>query len=714
MKDCVRGMAGSLYDTVFRSSPIGSYLLSPSADPVILDVNDAFLAAASRTREELVGARLFEAFGSDPDDPSDTAVDALRASIVQAIDTGAPAQLPAQRYPIPVRAADGSIVFEERFWNAVNTPIYDEDGRLACVLHHTVDVTRQLRAEEQLRESAQRLRLATDAAKLGIWVWDIAAGTSIWENERLYEMFGVPARTGAIDTDRFVRDFIHPGDLDRYRQAIEHTLASGERFHFIGRFIRQPDGALRWFEMTGLLHRAADGSPSRIIGTAADVTDRREAEEAVRHASLHDPLTGLPNRAMLFEYANRLLPHNRRTGQRAAVLFIDLDRFKPINDTHGHEIGDIVLRQVAARLSCCLRAEDIVIRLGGDEFVILLEDIPDAATAVEVTRLIVDRINAPYTVGELTLSLSTSIGIAMYPDDGEDIDTLISHADMAMYQAKQAGRDNWQFYSAACSASTRMQLMIEERLQSVLRAGGFRLYYQPVFDVASGRVVSAEALLRWPHGEIGPDRFVPVAEASGMINPIGRWLLQEAARQHKRWREKGLPAIPISVNVSAVEFRNPHFAGGFERTMADQGVGADALQIEVTETAVMSDVRHAIEVLARLRGLGVKILLDDFGTGQSSLAYLARLPLDKVKIDKSFVAPLDGDVAGRAIINAMIALGNTLELEVVAEGVETQSVLDYVRHHGCRQVQGFHVGRPMPGDAFEAWFRRQAGAAGAH
>lgn len=571
------------YEIVFHRSPIGSYLLSPSDDPIFLDVNQAFLSATARRREDLIGKRLFAEFSDDPADPEATATETLRRSLQQAINTGLPSIMPAQRYPIRVVSGSGDIRFEERFWNAVNTPIHDRRGRLYCILHHTIDVTAQVLAENEVRAYAER----------------------------------------------------------------------------------------------------------------------------ARRAALHDVLTGLPNRILLFEYANHLLPQLSRAGKQAAVLFLDLDRFKPINDTHGHEAGDRVLQQVAQRLLQKVRAGDVVSRLGGDEFVIVLSEVKSLPAVAEVTTHVIDLICEPYQVDDLRLLISTSVGISIFPTDGSDMDTLISHADMAMYQAKQAGRRTLCFYSADHAALTRRQLLIERQLRAALQDGSFRLHYQPVIDTCSGRVVSVEALLRWNHRDIGPDRFVPVAEATGVIHQIGRWLLREASRQHREWQSHGLPPIPIALNVSVVEFRDPDFSARIEGTMQDEGIDAAALQVEVTETAVMDDVTHAVAVLSRLKEIGVSILLDDFGTGHSSLAYLARLPLSKVKIDRSFVLPLDRDPASRTVTNAMIALGRSLGLEVVAEGVETRNLFDGIRTLGCGQAQGHFLGKPMSGVAFERWYRRR-------
>lgn len=453
----------------------------------------------------------------------------------------------------------------------------------------------------------------------------------------------------------------------------------------------------------------ASGSVQEFMSITHDYTERKQAEERVRQAGLHDPLTGLPNRTLLFEYADHLFARNQRTRREAGVLFVDLDRFKLINDTHGHEVGDIVLREVALRLTKNTRHGDFSFRFGGDEFLVLLPEIEDGADAAEVASHLAASLAKPYHVGALELSLSASIGISIYPRDGEAIDTLINHSDAAMYQAKQLGRNNSQFYSAELAERANAHTRIEQQLRSALIHGEFRLYYQPVVDMHSSAVMGVEALLRWPHAETGPDRFVPVAEATGLIDRLGEWVICEACRQHNAWCEHGLPAIPIAVNVSAVQFRHKDFAERFEKTMRDCHVDASALQVEVTETAMMEDLDHAIEVLIRLRSIGVKILLDDFGTGYSSLSYLSRLPIDKIKVDKSFIHRIENDMTSRAITGAIIAMGRTLNLEIVAEGIESESVLDYLRAHGCSQAQGFQVCAPIAADVFESWYRGRSG-----
>lgn len=556
------------------------------------------------------------------------------------------------------------------------------------------------RAQLQQRETAERLQFVLDAAQIGEWHLDLTNGRVI-RSLRHDQCFGYngPVPEWGVDT---ALAHIHPADRLHVKEAFDKAIRDITSWHYECRVI-WPDHSVHWLSAHGSVY-ATNGQPTHMAGIVFDITERKEADEKLRHAAMHDPLTGLPNRAMLFEYAEHLLPLNKRNHRCAAVLFIDLDRFKPINDTHGHEIGDQILKEAAERLSHTLRAEDIVTRLGGDEFVVLLQDVCEVIRAAEVTRHIVDKLSRPFHINDLALSISASIGISTFPRDGQDIDTLISRADSAMYQAKQMGRNNYQFYSPEFDAGTQPQLAIEQQLKRALHTSTFHLCYQPVLDLHNGEVVSVEALLRLQYVDISPGSFIPIAESTGIINPIGHWVMQEASRQYKAWIAKGLPPIPIAVNVSVVEFRDKSFVERFKRLIQEVDIEPDALQLELTETAVMDDVEHAISVLTQLQAMGVKILLDDFGTGHSSLFYLANLPLDKIKIDKAFVSRLESDVASRAVTDAMLALGRTLNLDVVAEGIESPAALDYFRANGCQQAQGFLISKPLAGEEFESWY----------
>lgn len=523
-------------------------------------------------------------------------------------------------------------------------------------------------------------------------------------NQTLCDMLGYPRQTLLELT---FQDITHPDDLHA-DLALLQRLRDGEIGSYaIEKRYRHKSGDIIWISLNVSLVRDNQGAPEYFILVVKDIRDRKQAEERIRQMALHDPLTGLPNRALLFECARRMFASAQRARRHCAVLFIDLDRFKLINDTHGHETGDEILKEVAHRLRHCTRSADMVFRLGGDEFMVLLSEIDHDADAGEVARHIASGMNRSYQVNGLELSLSSSIGIGIYPRDGEDINILMNNADAAMYQAKQAGRNNYQFYSHELAAYSHRQSMIEEQLKIALNHDEFRLYYQPLIDINTSSLIGVEALLRWPHDEVGPDRFVPIAEATGLIDRLGEWVISEACRQHNLWKDHGLPAIPVAVNVSAVQFRQKDFAARFAQAMRDGQVDMSALQLELTETSLMDDIDHAVNVLAQLQALGIKISLDDFGTGYSSLSYLSRLPIDKIKVDKSFVSRIEDDMASRAITEAIIALGRTLNLEIVAEGIESDDVMHYLRLHGCNQAQGFHVCAPVSADNFESWYRHQ-------
>jgi diguanylate cyclase (GGDEF)-like protein len=437
-----------------------------------------------------------------------------------------------------------------------------------------------------------------------------------------------------------------------------------------------------------------------------DYTEWRQAQEKVRLAALHDALTGLPNRALLFEYARHIFAGAMRAGHNVYVMFIDLDRFKPINDLHGHEVGDAVLRQVASRLRHGMRGDDTVFRIGGDEFLVLLPHCANDLSGEQVARHLMDALCRPYRVGALELSLSGSIGLSVYPRDGSDLDTLINCADAAMYVAKEAGRKNFQFYTPALAERVVTQSIIEQRIKEALAQNEFCLNYQPVVDIHTNAVVSVEALLRWPKYQASTERFIQVAEATGLIGHLGEWVLSAACKQQIAWKAQGLPTIPIAINVSSIQFRKKEFAVYFSTIIERYNVDPASMQIELTETAVMQDIDHAIVALTDLRKRGIKISLDDFGTGYSSLNYLSRLPLDKIKIDQTFVHRINDDTASRAITEAIIALGRTLGLEIVAEGIESKQVLGYLKEHGCHQAQGYYVSHPLSGDDFAQWLAR--------
>lgn len=585
---------------------------------------------------------------------------------------------------------------QERWIEARGKVFIDDGGMPIRFIGTTLDITEKKTAEETLRKSEQQFRLMFEANPVGT-VRGKATGEVIDANSAYLRIVGLSKKDLSEGRVSWV-----DGAASEYapldRTAIEQAKRFGVSDLYEKEYIR-PDGT----RIPVILACAFFDSGNEMVAFVVDISDRKQAEERIRHTALHDPLTDLPNRGLLFEYAKHVFGRARRAHRHSAILFIDLDRFKPINDNHGHEVGDEVLKEVAKRLVLCTRAEDHVFRLGGDEFLVLLPDIENDTDAADVARHVAQCLNKPYAVNGLELSLSSSIGIGIYPRDGNEIDTLINNADAAMYQAKQAGRNDIQFYSQELAAKSQLQLRIEELIRTALAQNTFELFYQPLVDMHTSEVVGVEALVRWPHAEIGPDLFVPIAESTGQIGRISEWVIAEACRQHKAWRKRGMPTPPIAVNISAVQLRHKDFAADFAKMLGEYAVDYSALQIEVTETALMENLERAIDVLSHLKALGIRIALDDFGTGYSSLNYLSRLPLDKIKVDKSFIQRIEHDAPSRTITESVIALGRSLNLDVVAEGIESEAAMIYLRGHGCSQAQGYHVCRPLSPAGFEEW-----------
>jgi len=434
-----------------------------------------------------------------------------------------------------------------------------------------------------------------------------------------------------------------------------------------------------------------------------DVIVSRERRLQMLHLAEHDALTDLPNRLLLNDRLARSIALSRRYGRRLAVLFLDCDRFKHINDTLGHAVGDQVLRSIAKRLTTCVRESDTVSRHGGDEFLVLLSEIDHPEDAEAIGQKIVASIAEPHFVSGHELQLTASVGIALYPEDGQDAQSLIMRADTAMYHAKNTGRNRVGFYRSDMEAPAIKRSSIESELRSALDKGEFELFYQPTIDLDTGIISGAEALMRWRHPEKGivaPDQFIPAAEASGLIIPMGRWALREACRQAKAWQDAGLPAIPIAVNVSALQFRTAGFLEDIQRFLKEEGLPSRYLQLELTESALMVDTASTTSLLEILKKHGLVLKVDDFGTGPSSLSYLQRCPVDVLKIDQSFVSDIEPTLDGAPLVRAVIAMGKSLGCRIVAEGVETKHQFAYLRAENCDEGQGFHFSPPVNAEAF--------------
>lgn len=567
-------------------------------------------------------------------------------------------------------------------------------GRAACLL------------QERAAELAEAHRLA----RLGTWYWDLASG-EVRSSDSLREIYG-------RDTPSYAetRGTLLPVESwEQVDAASREAIRTGKGFNLEIQ-VNHARGHTLWINSRGEPVLNEKGEVVALRGMVQDITERkcadqllRESEQRLREAALHDVLTGLPNRALVMEFCERLVAASNRGHSGGALLFIDLDRFKPINDLYGHEVGDRVLQEVARRLEACTRQEDLVGRLGGDEFVIVLPHANRAHhRAAVVAQHVVTSISLPLYIDALELSVSPSIGISFFPDYATTVSGLIHTADLAMYQAKHLGRANYHFYTPELDRQAEQALLIEARLKNALASGGLALNYQPVIDLKNGKLVGAEALLRLVDGgaSIGPDTFIPVAESTGLIGPLGDWVVAEACRQHAEWLRKGM-RLTLAVNVSPLQFRQQGFAERLREIISDSGMDPACLEIEVTESAVMDNISEAVGILDRIKSLGVKVALDDFGTGYSSLSMLTSLPLDKLKVDQSFVRRIEQDPASRAVTEAVIALGRSLRLAIHGEGIESEDTLSYLEEQGCHQAQGYWFSKPLPAAEFMQWYREQ-------
>jgi diguanylate cyclase (GGDEF)-like protein len=440
------------------------------------------------------------------------------------------------------------------------------------------------------------------------------------------------------------------------------------------------------------------------LGTALSIRilqQRRRADARVHHIAFHDDLTSLPNRLMLNQRLDRALSRHRRTGSKLAILFMDLDRFKVINDSLGHAVGDVLLCQVADRLRAQSREGDTVARMGGDEFVVLIENRDNLNDISACARRLVEELSAPYSLGKKDCHVTLSIGISVFPSDGRDSQALLKAADVAMYRAKELGRNNYQYYLPSMNVHTLERLELESDLSRALERGEFLLHYQPKVDIATGLIIGTEALLRWKHpvrGLVPPLDFISLAEETGLIVPIGEWVLATACAQNKLWQDMGLTKLGISVNLSARQFSDSTLLAKLTRIIRASGLDPSSLELEITESVVMSHGARAVAVLEQLKSIGVRIAIDDFGTGYSSLGYLKRFPIDTIKVDRSFIRDIPADPSDKKIARAIIAMAHALRLKVVAEGVENAEQLRFLRAQHCDAVQGYFLFRPLPAD----------------
>ena len=576
---------------------------------------------------------------------------------------------------------------------------FDRDRRPVSVRGITADVTPRRDAEQAARRSEERYRFLFDESLAGIFRMT-ADGQLLDCNDAFARIFGFATRGEAIAA--------HESGFfdDAERERIVQQLAADGKVSHAEIQLRRDNGKPLW--VLGTFTRLTAGTPPAFEGVIVDITGRKKAEVLIEYQAYHDGLTGLANRKLFRDRLVQALAVSRRKRRRLAVLFFDIDHFKLVNDRFGHETGDQLLQEVAARLVRAVRKVDTVARLGGDEFTLLLLDTESADAAVRVARKLLEAMTPPFSAGGRSLSASASVGISLYPEDGDDEETLVRNADAAMYRAKELGRNNCQLYTRALQVRAMRRLTIETELRGALARGELELHYQPQVRVSDGEIRGFEALLRWrgPDGNmIPPAEFIPAAEDSNLILEIGEWALGEACRKARTWHDAGFPELTVAVNVSP---RQVQFGGLLERVskaVADWGIRASTLELEVTESVAMQNVEHTRALFFALRGLGVRIAIDDFGTGHSSLSYVKHLPVHTLKIDQSFVRDIPGSTADEAIIGAIVHMAQALRLRVLAEGVETIAQRDLLLRQKCGEMQGYLFSRALPADEATALLR---------
>ncbi|MFB9242152.1 EAL domain-containing protein [Massilia antarctica] len=577
------------------------------------------------------------------------------------------------------------------------SPIRDAEGRVTGISAIARDISERKRTEKALRDREARIRRLVDANIIGIFIGELGGRISE-ANEAFLKISGYSREEVLAERFRWT-DMTPPQYEAADAHALEELRQSGRCTPYEKEYTRK-DGSL----ITVLVACALfEGSHDEGVSFVLDLTERKLADERIHHMVGHDALTGLPNRTLLQDRMRQAIASAHRTGARVGVLFIDLDYFKNINDSLGHHVGDQVLKMTAMRLQQCLRVGDSVARLGGDEFVLILPLLGDSGDAARVARKALDSLAQPFNVELHQLHLGGSIGISIYPDDGVDVDSLMRAADTAMYHAKETGRDNVKFFTAALNQAVQRRLDIGKRLRQALARDEFTLHYQPQVEMDSGIIFSAEALLRWqPPGTqpISCGDFIANAEESGLIVSIGEWVLRQACQQLKIWRDGGHPQLKIAVNLSPRQLEQVNFCALVGQILDEAGIPASALELEITESMLMQRSEYNLAMLTRLSDMGIALSVDDFGTGYSSLAYLQRFPVHSLKIDQSFVRDIGKDQNDTALVTAIIAMAASLHLGVIAEGVETLQQAQFLMAQGCHAAQGFYYSKAVRADAF--------------
>ncbi len=684
-KQAEKRVVGALHfmQTILDTSPLGIIVYKASGEAIIANPASAQLVGASVEQVSAQNFRHLESWQQS----------GLLALAEEALATGTLCHC-----EIHMTSTYG----KELWVNAHFAPFaFGEEPHLWTMFE---DITERKRTEAALVQAEEKYRQIFEEAVIGFFQ-TTPEGKLLSANSALARLFGYdsPEEMMAGRSDLVYEGYVDPGARTRFKRLVEENGSVSNLEYQAYR----KDGSRIWLLENARVVRDSSGTTLYYEGTVTDVTDRKAAEERVQYLAFYDALTGLPNRTLLQDRLTKALASARRRNDKVALLFLDLDRFKDLNDVFGHSLGDLLLQQVANRLERCVREQDTVARLNvarlnGDEFLVVLAGVKDISEAAVAAKRFMDAMAAQFVVQGHSVGITCSLGISIFPEHGADCETLIKNADAAMYCAKDRGRNNFQFFTEDMNAQIVMRLTLENGLRRAIEREEFFLVYQPQMDLGSGRITGLEALLRWQHPELGlvlPDKFIPIAENSGLILPIGEWVLRTACSQSQKWQDKGLLAVPVAVNVSAVQFRQENFSKLINRILQETGLASQYLELELTESLLLSSADLKFSVLEDLKAMGLKLVIDDFGTGYSSLSYLKRIPIKKLKIDRSFIRDVAVDPDDAAITTAIIGIAKHLKLKVIAEGVEDEAQLSFLRAHQCDEIQGYYFCKPLAVDA---------------
>ena len=605
-------------------------------------------------------------------------------------------------YESHVPTVEGDV--RQMLYNKVS--FVDQRGEVAGLIGVITDVTRYKETERALEASEARFRVLTESSLDLISVVD-AEGKILYQSPALRQLLGYEA---SETLGRNVMEMVHRDDIDGARAALRRVIETRHSSEPAEFRLRHKNGMWRTFESLGT---NCLGNPHihGVVFNSRDVTDRKVIQQRIQHLAYHDNLTGLPNRSLLQDRLAHSIARAERINRKVAVLFIDLDNFKNINDTLGHDVGDELLRQVARRLSECVRLEDTIARQGGDEFIVLLDSLEDGRGASVVAQKVLNALRQPLMLGGTEQHVSGSVGIALYPEDGRDPQTLMKNADTAMFHGKGVGKNTYQYFTAQMNVAVKRRMTLESALRRAVMQKNFILHYQPQVDLETGEIIAVEALVRWQTEDSGivmPGDFIPLAEETGLINELGEWVLREGCRQAREWHDRGLGRKRMAINLSARQFSDRGFLDMMTRVLAETGLDPTLLELEITESQVMRQTDGMVSLLTRLSEMGMQLAIDDFGTGYSSLSYLKRLPIQKLKIDQSFVRDITVDPNDTAIVVAIINMARSLDLDTIAEGIETAGQLALLRSKGCHVGQGYLFSPPLDAQRIYTLLKQQA------